>query len=323
MADKIGGYQRPSATSAISDTFRGHQNRTPPSTEPGTDYPCAYGSSIKAPEDGTVVDIKTTTSGGTGRYVTIDFNDGQRGRAIHLSRVLVTVGQKVKRGQEVAKSGASAWGKEWGVGAHVHQTLWSRHAYSFGRNATLDFELFVGADNDQTQYDQDTANRQTYVKLVMGEKDLVIDGIEGDATRGAYERYQVVLKRDWGYDGDIDGRWGPKMQAAHQRKWDAENKPAAPSSYPVLNMDNLADGVDVRGLQMIANLYLPAGRKTKIDGDWGPRSKEGFGAFLRQNWGGSAEAWLRARWGYVGDNHKGPVMTAALNRASAANLREL
>lgn len=322
MSDTIGGYQRPTSTSFISDTFRGHQNRTPSSTEPGTDYGCAYGSSLFAPEDGTVVDVKHSTSGGTGRYVTIDFNDGQRGRALHLSQVLVGVGAKVKRGQLVGKTGASANGKEWGVGAHVHQTLWSRHAYSFGRTATIDFERFVGADNDGPagsgggSFSQDVANRQGWLNQSRGEK-LIVDGIFGDATRAAIKRYQEFLRDGFGYGGAIDGDWGNATQVAHQKYWDQYNARPTPPAGHRGTVADLKSLPYVNGLQKLAKLY---GYKGAIDNDFGPNSQAALQRFLNQNYGGSLATWLRSKWGYADrDDNWGPNMAAAATRADTAN----
>ncbi len=318
MTDVKGGYQRPTTTTYISDTFQGHRNRQTPSTEPGTDYGCAYGSSIFAPEDGVVVDVKATISGATGRYVTIDFNDGQRGRALHLSQVLVSVGQKVKRGQLVAKSGASANGKEWGVGAHVHQTLWARHAYTFGRDATIDFERYVGPDNDglALAFSQTVADRQSFLNVAQGEK-LVVDGLAGPLYGAAVGRYQTYLKgRGW-YSGNIDKDWGPLTQAGHEKRLAEWSKPhAAPSpAFHKVTLDDIASIGNVEGLQKIARLYLAQ----SVDNRWGPKSKQGLQRFLDQNHGGSLVAWLRQRWGYVGNDQFGPVMKAALQRANAAN----
>jgi hypothetical protein len=89
--------------------------------------------------------VGDSISPATGRFVTIDLDTGHRVRYLHLSRRIVGVGGRVTRGQVVGYSGASGYGEEdwsWNVaetgGAHVHMTLWGRHAYSFGMNATLD-----------------------------------------------------------------------------------------------------------------------------------------------------------------------------------------
>lgn len=140
----MSGYLRP-CDARISSTWQGHRDRSPSSSEPGTDWACAYGTPLAAAGAGRVADVKHTTTGATGRYVTIDLDDGRRVRYLHLSRISVSVGQRVTRGQIFARSGASGFGSNWGYGAHVHVTLWERHGYSFGRNATLDFEKHLGA----------------------------------------------------------------------------------------------------------------------------------------------------------------------------------
>lgn len=121
-----------------------------PSTEPGTDFagPTSggYGSPLYAPGNGIVVDLKHSNTSATGRYLTIDLDDGRRTRSLHLSEIWVGVGQRVGRGQQVGRSGASANGSDWGVGPHVHQTLWAGHYYAFGKDATIDFMPYVGPD---------------------------------------------------------------------------------------------------------------------------------------------------------------------------------
>ena len=96
----------------------------------------------------------------TGRYITLDLDDGRRVRYLHLSRYANAFGgSRVGRGQIIAYSGASGYGSEYfgatgtaGIpantgGPHVHVTLWAGHYYRFGRyplEPTLDFERYVG-----------------------------------------------------------------------------------------------------------------------------------------------------------------------------------
>ena len=149
MVDKKGGYLRPTATSRVSADYNNHRyGRRPPSREPGTDYACAYGSALKAPEDGKIILTDHSAEGAEGRRISIGLDDGQLVSMIHLSRLLIPHGTKVSRGQTVGLSGASAWGREWGVGAHVHVTLFPTHSHNYGTANTLDFEKFIGADND-------------------------------------------------------------------------------------------------------------------------------------------------------------------------------
>lgn len=325
MAEVKGGYLRP-ANAPTSSSYNDHRyNRTPPSKEPGTDIGCAYGTTLVAPEDGVISLVDNSTAGAEGRRVSVAHPDGQMTSLIHLSQILVTSGQKVTRGQAIAKSGASAWGKEWGVGAHVHTTLFPTHAHIFGTANTLDFEKQQGADNDNivSEYVQVVADRQNYLNAARGEK-LVVDGRFGPLTKAAIQRYQTYL-RGFGYTGAIDGIWGDGTQKAHDKAYAAwvaaTQKPAEPQ-YHNVTLDDIASlgtGDAVKGLQKIANLYL----RQNIDGQWGPKSKEGLQRFLNQNYGGSLVAWLRQRWGYQGNDQFGPVMKAALQRANAENLRAL
>ncbi|QDF15948.1 metallo-endopeptidase [Microbacterium phage Alex44] len=319
MADVKGGYLRPTPAGGISSSWQAHKDRRPPafpgpSQEPGTDIACAYGTTLVAPEDGVVVEIKTSNSNATGRFVTIDLNDGRRVRYLHLSAVLVNSGARVTRGQAVARSGASANGRDWGVGAHVHVTLWDFHRYVFGPNGTMDFMPQIGADNDGggLTYSQEVANQQAWMNQARGEK-LVVDGYRGGFTIAAIKRYQTFL------GVKADGVWGANTQAAHQKYYDSLQTPA-PSGH-VGGVNDLASIGDVRGLQKIAKLYGYAGR---IDNDWGDGSKRGFQRFLDQNYGGSLATWLRSKWGYKdADNIWGPNMKAAAARASVANMAAL
>lgn len=141
------GYNLPSNTDYVSASWYNHCcERNPPSTEPGTDYASGYGAPLYAVGTGTVVDLKTSNSGGTGRFLTIDMDDGRRTRSLHLSEIWVSVGQRVTQGQQIGKTGASGFGSDWGYGAHVHQTLWPGHYYSFcSIGCTIDFAPYVGS----------------------------------------------------------------------------------------------------------------------------------------------------------------------------------
>ena len=134
-------YRRPTATVEVSASWRDHLNRDPPSSEPGTDYPCPYGSEVVAVDDGVVTYVKTTNSTATGRVVEYRLDDGRTTRSLHLADVHAWVGMNVHRGDLLALSGASGFGSDWGYGPHVHQTLWPGPAWEA---PTIDFELYVG-----------------------------------------------------------------------------------------------------------------------------------------------------------------------------------
>jgi hypothetical protein len=138
------GYTPP-CTAGISSSWQDHKNRNPPSGEPGTDYACGYGTTIIAAGDGYISDLTTSNAGGTGRYITIDLDDGRRVRYLHLSAVWAGIGQRVGRGEGIAASGASGFGSDYGYGSHTHVTLFPNHSYDFGH--TLDFQLYVGEDD--------------------------------------------------------------------------------------------------------------------------------------------------------------------------------
>jgi len=86
------------------------------------------------------------------------------------------------------------------------------------------------------------------------------------------------------------------------------------------------------GLQKVARLY---GYRGGLDQDFGGGSMAGFAQFLRAAWGyqgdntlgpimwGAIARWLRARYGYVGNDVPGPLMRAALSRADTANWNQL
>jgi len=176
-------------------------------------------------------------------------------------------------------------------------------------------------------FSQTVQNEQNWLKQARGETALVADGLKGGKTEDAYERYQTFL-RAYGYTGAIDGRWGPGTQAAHAKYYAERNPapaPAAPAAapaagFPEVNASNVNRIGDVRGLQKIARAN---GGKTEIDNSWGKESQRGFQIFLNRNYSGSVVTWLTKRWGYKGNNQLGPVMIAALQRASAENFRAL
>lgn len=148
-----GGYARPvEPTDGRISTWRAHTNRGIPSSEPGVDYFCPIGTPIRAAASGVVVDVGTSIMPATGRYITVDLDDGRRVRYLHILRHEVGVGARVRWGEHIADSGATGYGEadwSWNVagtgGAHVHMTLWAHQRYVFGRYSTLDPEQYMAA----------------------------------------------------------------------------------------------------------------------------------------------------------------------------------
>lgn len=206
------GYAVPTNTREISCSWQCHRDRKPPSTEPGTDYAGpnggGYGAPLYAAGAGTVVDLKHSNTGATGRYVTIDLDDGRRTRSLHLSEIWVSVGQRVSRGQQIGKTGASANGNNWGVGAHVHQTLWARHAYSFGSNATLDFDTFVGpvvSAGNEREVGPNGANGRSDPSTAGGVVQTLAPGTVG--TFNGWKHGENVQGNDVWFRGALNGNW--------------------------------------------------------------------------------------------------------------------
>ena len=92
-----------------SDPFRGTA-----AFHPGVDIPCGIGTAVYATADGTV--DRAERAGGYGNLVELDHGRGIQTRYGHLSKILVTAGQKVKRGQLIAMSGST--GRS--TGPHLH-----------------------------------------------------------------------------------------------------------------------------------------------------------------------------------------------------------
>lgn len=123
-----------------------HTERWPkPSEEPGIDWYCPIGTELHAAASGVVVEINTWNVGpATGLFITINLDNGQRVRYLHLSAIFVVVGQRVAFDEIIGKTGATGYGTwDWSGdpstgGAHVHETIFPGHYYVFGQYATLD-----------------------------------------------------------------------------------------------------------------------------------------------------------------------------------------
>lgn len=201
MADYIrpvNGYRGVSSWSA-------HQRRSPRSTEPGTDYYVPIGTPVVAPRAGVVQMTGDSINPATGRFVYILFDRDSAGRltsgrALHLSRRVVSVGQRVRQGQIIGYSGASGYGKEdWSSdpatgGAHVHWTFWLSHSMRFGydssgRPYTVDFENYVsgspagGTGDDDMQADERNWLFELYQQLLPGKAGVKT---QGDVNKHLY-----------------------------------------------------------------------------------------------------------------------------------------
>ncbi len=101
------------------DTSDVYRNRINPVTgrrelHTGVDIPCATGTNIVAADSGTV--ILSRRNGGYGNTVIIDHGGGYSTLYGHNSKLVVSVGQSVKKGQVIAKAGSTGIS----TGPHCH-----------------------------------------------------------------------------------------------------------------------------------------------------------------------------------------------------------
>lgn len=250
-------YIFPTSARGVSDNFQAHKDRTPPSVNPGTDYTCGYGSTVVAVKAGTVNLADNNNDGSGGRMIGINHGDGSVTQYLHLSQVLVGVGQWVEQGQEIARSGASGFGDDWGYGAHLHIALKIN-------GSNVDFENYVengsgGSSSSgggswewwlpssdvQLGVQQQLANRGLYGGALDGDigpisttaiqQELAnagyysgaIDGIAGPLTCGALQAY---ARDRGGYDGPQDAILGPRSWAGFLQGLINSAAPATPAA---------------------------------------------------------------------------------------------
>lgn len=80
----------------------------------GIDIPAATGTTIVAGSSGTVVRAEYNTA--YGNWIVIDHGGGIMTYYAHNSQMLVSIGQTVKRGQQIAKAGSTGYS----TGSHCH-----------------------------------------------------------------------------------------------------------------------------------------------------------------------------------------------------------
>jgi hypothetical protein len=215
-----------------------------------------YGSPLYAVGNGVIVDKKTTNSNATGRYVTIDLDDGRRTRSLHLSEIWVNVGDRVSRGQQIGKTGASGYGSDWGYGAHVHQTLWATHAYSFCSSCTLDFAKYVGDEpvagneriagpNGANQRPEPKTSSPASNMLAPGTKGTFDGWIRGESVEGNNVWFRGAYSGLWSWSGgftdtgthdlqDLNSNVGPNQRVAGENGANARNDPSTKNPSPGL-----------------------------------------------------------------------------------------
>jgi murein DD-endopeptidase MepM/ murein hydrolase activator NlpD len=87
----------------------------------GYDFPVPIGTSVHAVDSGTVVtSVDSDDPGGAGKMISIQHDNGIISRYMHLDQRLVSKGDKVVKGQLIARSGASGIKQS---AAHLHFDL--------------------------------------------------------------------------------------------------------------------------------------------------------------------------------------------------------
>lgn len=206
------GYAYPVGDIYVPCSWSCHTNRNPPSTEAGTDYASSYGTPVYAPADGTVAWIHNSYSGASGKRVLINTNDGRSHDLMHLDRIEVIAGQKVKKGKSViGYSGASGYGDPYYYGPHCHVSQFNKPNGAPGSDPTVDFEKYVGADpapappklEDDDMYRAKSTKTGTW--YVIGE--LSVTQIESGAKGSANWNRAVA------YNDALDGKSFPEMSS--------------------------------------------------------------------------------------------------------------
>jgi murein DD-endopeptidase len=141
-------YTYPCAVKNVSDSFTDHVNRG--SVNPGTDYTAAYGDAVSAVAAGVVTDASNSPSGGGGRTIHVDHDDGSGADYLHLSSLNIAAGARVSQGQLIARSGASGYGSDWYYGPHLHISFRYNHAHGYGNNGNVDFDAIMRSQKPPT-----------------------------------------------------------------------------------------------------------------------------------------------------------------------------
>lgn len=109
-------YIKPLKGGRVTSTFGPRKRPTAGAStnHKGVDWATATGTAVLASNGGTVT--KAGWGNGYGYVIYIDHSDGRQTRYAHLSKILVSVGQKVKQGDRIALSGNTGVS----TGPHVH-----------------------------------------------------------------------------------------------------------------------------------------------------------------------------------------------------------
>lgn len=114
-------YVRPCKTRETRDNFADHVARG--SVLPGLDYGCNTGDRVFATANGIVVGSSNNANQVRGKNVTIKHRDGRESHYLHLSKVVVGNGTRVKAGDLIGLAGNTGTTS---TGAHLHFAIKDR-----------------------------------------------------------------------------------------------------------------------------------------------------------------------------------------------------
>lgn len=210
-------------------SWTAHTERDTPSTEPGLDVYTPRFTELFAAASGVVVEIDFDIVDPTGRFITIDLDDGQRVRYLHLEEIFVRVGQRVAWGELIGKTGATGYGDadwSWNIagtgGAHVHMTVFPGHYYVFGRYATVDPYPLIDWSITQPPKAKGDDDMRAIIQAGQPDSGIIIEagvppyslpGQTFDALCGAYGLEAVTLA-DWQYGTVVREQWRAAGAAA-------------------------------------------------------------------------------------------------------------
>lgn len=131
-----------------------------PAPHNGVDLGTPTGTEVLATGDGIVTRIATHKY--AGKYVVVDYTGPYSSRFLHLSKILVKQGQKVKRGQVIALSGNT--GRT--TGAHLHYELHVRGRPVNPMTAEIPTTQSI-SKTERVEYD---TNVKRWLTLMSGDK---------------------------------------------------------------------------------------------------------------------------------------------------------
>jgi len=131
-------------TAFALQTYKGHWHN-------GIDIAAPLGTDIYAAEAGEVIFATNQDAycprGAYGKVIVVKHNNGLTTLYGHLSQYLVTVGQKVERGQLIARMGKTGWA----TGSHIHFTVWETSTYLV-KGTRVCGPMPVGGDVNPLEY---------------------------------------------------------------------------------------------------------------------------------------------------------------------------